>query len=577
MKKTTLALSLLLLVCNSFAQSVADAMKMLQYGKEKSAQDILQKLYASNSNDANTVYWLGQSMIAVDDVDAAKAVYQKALQAGVNNPLLYIGMAHVDLLNGENWNSANQKFESALTTTAETRGKNKGKSPIDIYNAIGRANTIGHLVSDGSSKFGNAQYAIEKLDIAATVDATNTDCFIYKGLAYRKMGGEFGGEALKSYMAALERNPKLSIADYLIGKIYQSQQNTPLMEKYFNAAIESDPSFAPVYLDYHNYYADKDANKAIEYFNKYLQYADKSCTNDYFFADYLFRAARYEESLAKAKELENTDCKARVPVLYAYNNLRLGDSVAAKNNIEQFLANTPPSKVLPSDYEIAINILSRFAGKEAKTVEYINKLVEMDIPKNSQINYLNTAAKLLGNIGDYNQQIATIEKVAKLRGSKSEYDYYAITNALINAKEYSRAMTAADDYIKAFDTKPTGYDLLVSAARKLDSTNSTGILVDATIKQNSFLAKDSAKYKQKLINNYYTQLAYYNDVKKDYNKALEICDQILVLAPNEPQTLKFREAIKRNAEKKPTPAKSGSGKSTGSSTKPVVTDKTKKK
>ena len=45
-------------------------------------------------------------------------------------------------------------------------------------------------------------------------------------------------------------------------------------------------------------------------------------------------------------------------------------------------------------------------------------------------------------------------------------------------------------------------------------------------------------------------MAYYNDAQKNYVKALEVCDQILFLAPNEPQTLKIREALKKNVEKK---------------------------
>ena len=67
----------------------------------------------------------------------------------------------------------------------------------------------------------------------------------------------------------------------------------------------------------------------------------------------MFRAGKYSESLAKAKELESSDCKARVNILFAYNNDRLNDSVSAKKNIDDFFATAPLDKIENTDYEIA--------------------------------------------------------------------------------------------------------------------------------------------------------------------------------------------------------------------------------
>ena len=479
MKKTICSLSLLLIVATSFAQSIGDATKLLWYGKNKSAKEMLQKMYTANSNDASTVYWLGQSMIAVDDVAGAKALYQKSLQSGVNDALLFIGMAHIDLLEGGDWNAANQKFESAITTTTETRGKNKGKSPVAIYNAIGRANSIGHLIKDGSSKFGNPDYAIEKLKIAKDVDATNTDCFIYMGLCYRKMGGDFGGDAQKSYMEALQRNPNNAVANHYIGKIYQSQQNKPAMEQYFNAALANDIAYAPVYLDYYKYYSNRDVTVAKENIEKYLQYADKDCNNDYFYADYLFQAGKFAESLAKAKELENSDCKNRVPVLYAYNYDRTNDSTQAKANIEKFLSNTPADKILPSDYDIAVKILSKFTGTELQTIGYINKMMELDNSKNVQLEGLGKIADLYGKSKNYLEQIKTIQKIGEVRGSVTESDYYKMSNAAQSAKDFNLGLDIAKKYIAAFPDKPQPASFYRKAALGLDPDSTKGTAIPA--------------------------------------------------------------------------------------------------
>lgn len=550
MKKTILSFSILLTVFFVKAQSITDAVKMISYGKYKSAKETLQKLISSNQADANAQYWLGQAHIAADDVQEAKNVYQKALQSGLNDGLIIIGMAHIDLLMGADWNAVSQKFETAITMTQETKGKNKGKAPAYIYNAIGRANAIGRMPKDGSSKFGNMDYAIEKLKLAKDIDPNNTDCFIYMGLCYRKMGGEFGGEAQKSYMEALNRNPNLAQANHLLGKIYQSQQNKPAMEQYFNAAIQNDVAFAPVYLDYYKFYSSKDVNVAKDNIEKFLKYADKDCNNDYFYADYLFQSGNFSQSLEKAKELENTECSNRVPVLYAYNYDRLNDSVNAKINIEKFLNNTSADKVLPTDYEIAVKILSRFPGSETKAIGYLNALIEQESNQQIKLQYTSQIVALAAKTGNVELQIQSIEKLSSLRGSTSENDFYKMYSAYNNAKQFDKAIEVAKKYIDAYPNSNFGYDYYVRSAKKIDTGNATGLLLEANKKQIEFLSKDTVKYKQKLIENYYSQMAYYNDVLKDYSKAIEICDEILKLVPNEEQTLKIRETLKRNAERK---------------------------
>ena len=550
MKKiSTSVIAFLLMVVTLQAQSIAEAVKMLNYSKNKSAKDMLQKMYESNNKDQTTIYWYGQSMIVVDEIDAAKKLYQDALNNGVNEPLIWIGMAHVGLLENNDWNAAQQKFEVAITSTTETRGKNKGNPSVAVLNAIGRANCIGHSVKDGSSKFGNVEYAIDKLKQATSIDLTNSEGFIYMGLCYRKMGGEFGGESQKAYVEAIARDAANPLPNYLIGKIYQSQDNKQFMEQYFNAALAVDVAFAPVYLDYYNYYSDRDVPLAKTYIEKYIQYADKDCHNDYFYADYLFRAGNYQESLVKAKLLENTECKNRVPVLYAYNYDRLNDSIKAKNFIEQYLASAHLDKILITDYDLAINIEAKFTGQEQKALEYINKAIEMDSSKNGRLRYLSQASKILGNAAKFNEQIKVLQQIVDLKGTKNEYDNYMLTSTAFKANDFNLTMQLAKDYVTTFPNKPQGYDYYVRAARKIDTANTTGLYFEAVSKQMEFLKTDTVNYKQQLVNNYYVQMAYFNDTKKDYLKAIEVCDKILSLIPNEPQTLKIKEALLKNAVK----------------------------
>ena len=532
MKKSSFLLAALVLVLSfTKAQGVADAIKMLNYGKAKTAREAFSKLVATNPKDAVAIYWLGQTMIAEDDVKGAKALYQKALQDGVNDPYMWVGTAHVDLLEGGDLNSSKQRFEQAITATKELKGKNKGKDNPTILNIIGRANCIGRLVSDGSSKYGDPLYAIEKLKTAGEIDLTTPDYFITMGICYRKMGGEFGGEAQKAYTEAIQRDPKNAQANHLIGKIYLSQSNKPFMEQYFNAAIAADPTYGPVYLDYYTYYSNRDVNVAKENIEKYLQNSDKDCRNDYFYSDYLFRAGKYSESLAKAKELEGTDCKARVNILYAYNNDRLNDSITAKKNIDDFFATAPADKIEVTDFDIAIKVYSRFKGMEKQTVAFITKAMDADTSKKAKIDYANQAADIFGKAGMGSDQVIWLKKAIELKGVMSEADHYKLTNAAFLNKDYAQTIELAKSYLNAFPDKPQPASFLRKAAIALDTDSTKGTAIEHLSYLNSVLEKDIEKNKKTIFNNLYYMLIHFGDKTKNYPKAIEVLDKMLAIFP----------------------------------------------
>jgi Tfp pilus assembly protein PilF len=551
----------------SNAQSLADGIKNINYKKNKTAIEILKKLYEANSKDPQTIYWYGQALLAgtgdisAAQLNAAKAVYQKALTDGVNDPFIWVGMGHVELLQGGDVNSAKQKFEQAITATKTKKGENP-----DILNAIGRAN------ADGASTTGDPLYGIEKLKRAAELNKTNPDIFNNMGICYRKLGGENGGEAVKSFLEALTRDPKNVVAQYQIGQIYLSQNNKDAFETSFNGAINADPSFPLPYLSFFKYYAERDVNKAKEYLDNYLKYADKDPSTDYFNADYLFRAGKYNESLAKTKEIEASAGVGTLPrlnVLYAYNYDRLGDSVQAKSYAEKFFATATASTVQPSDYDLAVKIFSKFPGSELQAVGYLDKAIASDTTKVNKLAYANQAASLLGKAKLYAEQLKWYQKIVALKGATGEVDYYNLSNAAFNAKDFVQTMTIAKNYIAAFPDKPQGYNFNVRAAKAIDTASA----IDPILQQNEYFMKDSVKNRKSIFNNYYFLLVYYGEKLKDNTKGLEICDKMLALYPNPGEEndfiLKTKEVLQK-ALNPPTQKSGGkpAGKTSGAPPKP---------
>ncbi|MBS1626530.1 MAG: tetratricopeptide repeat protein [Bacteroidetes bacterium] len=561
MKKITLLLvGAVVAVSVSLGQSLHDGIKMLNSQfKVNSTREVFKKLYDANPKDPQTIYWYGQSLIAgfevkPSEIAAAKEVYQKALTDGVNDPWIWVGLGHIELLQDGDLNSAKQKFEQAITATTETRGRNKGKPNANILDAIGRAN------ADGSSKQGDPNYGIEKLKQAAAIDLTNPDIDINLGICYLKLGGEYGGEAVKAFQDAIARDPKNALAMYRIGKIYVSQNNPDVFNKYFNDAIAADPAFPDTYLSLFEYYKLKDVSIAKENLDKFIANADKDPHNDMLLADYLYRARRYNESIAKTKEIEAATINNPIPrlnMLYALNYEKLGDSIQAKNYLEKFFANTPPKHVKPNDYEFAVLVFSKFPGNEQVTVGYLEKAIEADTVKANRINYAEHAARILGRAKLYAYQLKWYQKIAEWKGTLNEFDYLNLTYTAYNAADYVQTMSYADKYITAYPDKSNGYLFKVKAAKALDTTTSPGIAIAALEQQNEFFMKEVDKNRKAIFFNLYYELVYFGDKAKDFAKAIEVCDKMIALYPTPGEendfAVKQKEALTKalNAPQKP--------------------------
>ena len=562
MKKTVSLLFTALLIGQCVIAQLAEGIKDLNYQKNNTARDILKKLYDANPKDPQAIYWYGQSLISrnrdltKEDIAEARAVYQRGLQDVGSDPWLVVGVAHLDLLSGGDINAAKQKFEQAITASTETRGKNKGKPNAAILDAIGRAN------ADGDSKIGDPVYAIDKLKQAAAIDLTNPDIFINIGINYQKMGGENGGEAVKAYMEAAGRDPKSPLPKYKIGKIYQSQNNKDLLEQYYNEAIAIDPSFPPVYLALYGYYSDKDVNKAKDYLDKYVNTADKDPKNEYFLADYLFRAGRYNESLAKAKDLETSTgftALPRLSILYAYNYDRLGDSLKAKSYLEKFFTSAPQSEFQPTDYELAVKVFSKFPGSEATAVSYLEKAIAGDTAKANRISYMGQAAELFAKAKMYGDELKWLQKQQELKGgTMGEFEYYKFTSTAINAKDYALAIDLGKKYLAAFPDKPQPYIFLKRAALSSDPDTSKGTALESLDYLDSFYSKDKEKNKRQIFLNLYYRLQYFVNKSKELDKALEVTDKMLLLYPEPGEENKYATDTKNtisdalNKAKQPT-------------------------
>jgi len=557
MKKTILALLLgAFLSSAAFAQSVSDGVRFLYYQRNQSAVQTLEKVVASNPKEVPGIYWLGQAYIAEyglsgnkNDLEKAKTLYQKALTDGVNDPFIWIGMGHVEVLEGKNA-EARQRFEAAITNT---KGK-RGVENANILNAIGRAE------ADGSSQIGDPQYGIDVLTRAKAIDLTNPDIDMNLGLCYLKLSSDKGGDAVEAFRDATIRDPKYAAAYWRIGRVYRSQNNITSMNEWFGKAIAADDKFAPVYHDYFEYYQERDINAAKEFLDKYVANADKDCNTEFFVGDYLFRAGKYQESLAKADEMSNGECRdyPRLPLLYAYDYNRLGDSAKSISYLQKFLVSMPASQLKPTDYAFAGRVFKSMAGYEDSAVSYLSKAVEMDTVLKNKLSYIDTIAYLYKKINKPAERLEWLQKSYAMNPNPSNRDIFDLGDAALAQKDFMLADTMFQKYKEKYPDQIYGYKGLVDVAQAMDTTGATAVVpMNDYIK---FLQSDTTKYGTTIA--YYHALlgGYYINQKQDYDSSIMEFQQALQYDPTNAQYKQYLDILIKARDKK----KSGNNKSSDS-------------
>jgi Flp pilus assembly protein TadD len=561
MKQFFLLSSFIFLVNTLFAQSIDDGKKFLDYERYTSAQNVFSKLVAANPNDIEAVYWLGQTYIKNGDnpdTAAAKALYQKALQANPNTPLLMVGMGEVALIEGQKEDARN-KFEAAMSIP-------KKKDLPEIQEAVGRANI--------DTKSGDPVYAISILNQAADKDKKNPEVQILLGDAYRKMID--GANATTSYNNALTIDPKNARANFMIGRIYETQGygQEPIYMKYYNAAMASDPNFAPVYYWLYNYYYERDVNKSREYLNKYIAVADPDSKNCYAEASLLYVSKLYQQAIAKSDECISTGGTKVYPNVYglkAYSYDKLGDSINAKKYFDEFFAKVNPDKIGPNDYATYGKVLLKIPAKDSMDKAHNDSLAEVNIDKAialdtvpaNKLDYIKSTAESLIASKNYADAGKWYAKILKLKPDYGKVDLYYAGYNDYRGGDYPAADSIFGLYTQKYPEDIFGWYMKAHADEGIDSTGINGLAKPSYEKVIAIAdtSADKDKVKANEITGYRYMVAYYYNVKHNKDSAIYFNSKILELDPNDTQAQTNDKALRALPSQPSQPAKTSKGES----------------
>src|SRR4030095_7896167 len=514
MKKTSIALMIACLVSaySIHAQSIQDGVRDLYAERYKSAKSIFEKLVAANPNSIDAIYWLGQTHIEMDDIAGAKGVYDKALMASANAPLLLVGRGQVDLLENK-LSEARQRFETAITMT---RGK-KGDDPV-ILNAVGRAITNSYDVKE--KKGGDITYAREKLEAAAQKDPKNAEIFVNLGNAIRKeKPGEGGGAAFQNYQKAAEVNPNFAVSYYRTAQLFQTQRNWELYEKYLNDAVSKDPRFAPAYYDlYYFKLLRQDFANAEQYAKKYIESTDADPQNDYLRCQTLWAKKDFDGAITCAKNIASqmgANTKARTYKLIADSYLQKKDSAGAKEFVDQYFAKAKPEELTAMDYQMKAAAYSVIQGQEEVVYNAYLEGIKIDTVVENKVDLLDKGAAFFKAKGMREKEGDLLSQKIALKSKPSINDYFDVGRAYYFGGANKKAYDAFTAFTQKYPDEVYGWEWKFNNARVLDSVKQDSIAVPDAIKLLEVSEKDTAKYKKQYIAAAGFLLGYYNNIAKD--------------------------------------------------------------
>ncbi|HTN06730.1 tetratricopeptide repeat protein [Agriterribacter sp.] len=555
MKHTIRFMVAAVVLCNvAFAQSVDEGRKFFYYEKYNSAKETLEKALAAKPDDVDAAYWLGQTLIELNDMAGAAKVYQTALQAKGSDPLLLVGMGHVELLQHKA-NDARQRFETAISLT-------KGKE-INILNAVGRANV------DASD--GDARYALEKLKQATEVRRFKEPLvYINMGDAYRKLLD--GGAAVTAYQNALSLDPKLAEAEYKIGKIYvtQGQEQAAIFLKHYEAAITLDPAYAPAYYDLYSYWYSRDVNKARDFFAKYKANTDFTPSVEAEEISLVYASGDFKGAITRADEKlqkEGDKASAKLYRVKAYAYDKLGDSLNALQNMELFFSKADSSLFLPDNFVKMAEISAKFPDKLEQADSYFNKAIRMDTVTKERVAFATAASNMYKKIGNRAKSANWLTKILAIDTGYGKLELFYAGWENFYGEQYQTADSVFSLYKQKYSDDMQGYYGGFRTKWAVDSTMEQGLPVEDAMKFTEIAGVDSIKNKSSLMLAYGYLAGYNANQLKEYEKAIFYLNKMISLDPNNVDAKNNRDILQKALDR-PQPKAGTANKSSNTAPKP---------
>jgi tetratricopeptide (TPR) repeat protein len=331
----------------------------LQFSK---ARNNFQGILKDTPNDIAALIGLGDAYLALNVVDSAKVVYQKALAVDAKNPLAWVGMGKVALMSNDRAGEA----------TCFDRARRAGKTNPEIFGAI----------AEGCISLSKQDTATAQIYLTLGLELNPKLATLHLSTGNLETLKINVGKAINAYDRAIFFDPKSAIAYRNLGYIQALSRSYRDALTSFNKSLELNPD----QILLHRYMGDlfytigryPEAEKAYQ---TYMSKADVTTDDKERFAFTLFFNKKYKEAADILEQVLAVNHDESVLLrIRGYISFETGEYQKGLEYMNKFFQLHDPKKLLSSDYIYYAKILQN-VGKDSLALENLEKAMALDPAK----------------------------------------------------------------------------------------------------------------------------------------------------------------------------------------------------
>jgi len=539
------------------AQTLDDAIKLLQSERYEDANDLLKKIIENEPQNSDAYFYYGESILKSyladpysntlnEVVSIANDLFQQGINKDSTNALNYIGKGMILLLSKNDTINADVYFKKAEQTVPK-KGKKFTNKDFNILIKLAYAELY-----SSKPRYYKALAYLERAKTASIEKAKepkleNPDVYIAIGDILLEQGN--ASAAVMNYNKAVYINEKLAEPIVKIGKLYMRSRNLQEARNYFDRAKEIDSTYAPLYRAYGELYSMGGlANFSKINYKKFLELSGNNIPAKVQYVNSLFKAKDYKECVANIEDILTYD-KSRNYLnriaAYSCYEMRPPDYEKALYYIEEFFKNSKPEKIIPKDHAYYGRILLKMKDTSSvnKAFEHFMIAYEMDTTD------MDLLSEIANNAYYYKNFSLAIDlfnkKINKGTATTTDYfnlgkTYYQIAQAETDtSKQFNYLRNADKTFTKLTELEPNNiqaYLWIANTYFSMDPENKSGI---AKPKYELVIEKalsDTVKYAKELFEAYRFMGSYYLFTSNpDFDLAQSYFEKIINLDPRNNQ------------------------------------------
>lgn len=519
-------ISLLAVSKESIAQDLNSALKLTYNEQFESADQAFNKLISENPSNGKLYFYSGDNQLAsylLDTVNnslkeiapKALAKYNKGISAVPNEPLNYVGIGKIALLD-KNIAAAKENFAKAQSFLPVKKEKSlltktdQANVLIQIANAYV---TIGSR--DSALVFG-------LLRRAESLDPKNPELFLIRGDYWINTFNN-GSLAASNYKRSQDFAPESTRARVRLGQLYTQIKSYEDALGYYKDALAIDATFAPAYLEMGFLYAKtKQPVESKKNFKKYLDISTSNIAAKRRYANMLIQTDEYVEAIDQIKQILAMDSVSFNDLnrALAYSYFEEKQYGNAKYYIEKFFKNSPAEKVTSKDYIYRGRILMK-NGQDSLGIVNLEKGFQADT---TNIDLLNDIANAYTKLKKYEGAAKTYQIKIDLNAGTAN-DYFKMALAYYNAKLWIESDSALSAVLRKSPDFEPAYTWKARIYSNLDPDSKEGLAKPYYEKLIVKAGADSVKYFKDILEAY-NYLGFYYLVNKQYCESLQYWDLI---------------------------------------------------